>query len=442
MRDAVFFLVFLPMPFASFLYPWCGLLLWCWIAFAGPQRDLWSFAAGIPYNEIIAIATLAGWALSREKKSIPIDATAILLLLLAIVLGVSTAASLAPAVSMERFQLCMKSWVLLLLVPAFLTSRVRVHAFVWMMAFCVGHFGVEGGALFLITAGQHHFKPPAGFDNNYVAVALVTAMPLMNYLRLQSQQFWIRLGVTAAMILTALAVVGTYSRGGFVALGVMASMLFWKSRGKVMIILIVAVASIFIVKLGAEQWTQRIGTIQNAQNEDESFQSRVVAWQVYFNAGLARPLTGAGLWALETQKNYDRYYPEHLLVDYKNRKAHAAHSIYFEMLGEVGVIGLGLYLALVAMAWHNAGWVRRRSSQSVEFAWMGDLARMGQVSIVAFSVGGAAVSIAFYDYFLVLLVTMATLRRLLKATQSAPSPARFRRAAGLQPAGSLPSGSG
>jgi putative inorganic carbon (HCO3(-)) transporter len=441
MRDAVFFLVFLPMPFASFLYPWCGLLLWCWIAFAGPQRDLWSFAAGIPYNEIIAIATLAGWALSREKKSIPIDATAILLLLLAILLAVSTAVSLAPEASIERFQLYMKSWVLLFLVPAFLTSPVRVHAFVWLMAFCVGYFGVEGGGLFLITAGQHHFAPPTGFDNNYVAVALVTAMPLMNYLRLQSQQFWIRLGVTAAMILTALAVVGTYSRGGLIALIAMASMLIWKSRGKLMMLLLIVVGSLIVIQLASTQWQQRIDTIRTAQNDDTSFQSRVVAWQVYLNAALDRPLTGAGLSALEIQKNFDRYYPQHLLVDYKSREAHAAHSIYFEMLGEVGVPALVLYLALLATAWHNAGWVRRHSSQSVELAWMGDLARMGQVSIVAFSVGGAAVSIAFYDYFLVLLVLMATLRRLLKATQSAPSPARFRRAAGLQPAGSLRSGS-
>ncbi len=82
MRNLLFFLAFLPMPFLSFFRPWIGMLIWGWLALMNPHRDLWGFASTVPYNQIIAIATLAGWLVSGEFRKFRLDLTAGLLILL------------------------------------------------------------------------------------------------------------------------------------------------------------------------------------------------------------------------------------------------------------------------------------------------------------------------------------------------------------------------
>ena len=47
-----------------------------------------------------------------------------------------------------------------------------------------------------------------------------------------------------------------------------------------------------------------------------------------------------------------------------------------------------------------------------ELSWAGDLARMIQLSMFAFCVGGAALSMAYYDVFVIYLGLLPLLRRL------------------------------
>lgn len=61
-----------------------------------------------------------------------------------------------------------------------------------------------------------------------IALALNMTIPLMRYLQLNTQRVWVRYGLTAAMVLTAFAIIGTQSRGGFI--GAIVVGLFWRSK--------------------------------------------------------------------------------------------------------------------------------------------------------------------------------------------------------------------
>ena len=91
----------------------------------------------------------------------------------------------------------------------------------------------------------------------------------------------------------------------------------------------------------------------------------------------------------------------------------AAHSIYFQVLGDHGFVGLALYLGMLATAWWYAAAVRRRARRSDHLAWMADLAGMIQVSLVAFVVAGAGLSMAYYDLLYLLLGTVIALRQMV-----------------------------
>ena len=92
----------------------------------------------------------------------------------------------------------------------------------------------------------------------------------------------------------------------------------------------------------------------------------------------------------------------------------AAHSIYFEVLGDHGFVGLALYLAILAAAWLNTFQVLNVTRTRPDLAWAHELARMLQISLVAFLVGGAALSMAYYDGVLVVFALTAALLQVVR----------------------------
>ena len=78
---------------------------------------------------------------------------------------------------------------------------------------------------------------------------------------------------------------------------------------------------------------------------------------------------------------------------------HDSHSIYFEVLGEHGFVGLGLFLMLALMTWRTASWVIRRARRDREKRWAADLAAMMQVSLVGYASAGAFLGLAYFDYY-------------------------------------------
>ncbi len=434
MRDLLFVSVFSPFMALSLIHPWSGLLTFGWIAFLKPHSLLFSFAGQIPFNLIIAVTTALGWSISKEKKTFEIDLTAMLIIALVAVAALSTAFSLAPAASQEELSKLLKTMVFLVLLRLMLVNRVRLHGYIWLMAFAMGFFGLNGGTLFIVSGGQHQLAGPPQSeigDRNNLALAMLLAVPLMNYLRLQSRHRWMRIGLVGAMVMTVLAVLATYSRGGFIGLLAMGVFLWWKSKSRIAAMAAMAILAVGLLQIAPDRWKERMGTIETAKVEDSSFKLRLQAWHTYLAAALDRPLTGAGPYALQNASIYFRYAPGRDVIDVANERPRAAHSIYFQVLGDMGFPALLLYLALLANGFWTARWITARTRKRPELDWMGDLARMIQVSMVAFCVSGAALSMAFYDYFLSLLIVLSAVRQLAKETLPERSrQARSRRRAG------------
>ena len=398
-----------------------------WIAFLKPHSLIWSFAAQIPFNLVIAVTTTIGWALSRdEKKNIDVDLTAVLILVLVLVAALSTAFSLTPDVSQGEFIKLMKTMAFLVLLRLMITSRVRLHSYIWLMAFAMGFFGLNGGALFIVSGGNHHLAGPPQSeigDRNNLAMAMLLAVPLMNYLRLQSRHRWMQLGLMGAMVMTVMAVLATYSRGGFIGVLAMGAFLWWKSRSRILALIALLLVGVGLLSVVPDRWKERMVTIETAQTEDNSFKVRLLSWYAYASAALNRPLTGAGLYALQSAPVYFHYAPGRDVIDVANDRPRAAHSIYFQVLGELGFIGFFVYIALLATGFWNARWIGRATKRRSELDWMGDLGRMIQVSMIAFCVSGAALSVAFYDYFLSLLIVLSAVRQMAKAALDEPAKA-------------------
>jgi putative inorganic carbon (HCO3(-)) transporter len=236
--------------------------------------------------------------------------------------------------------------------------------------------------------------------------------------------------VLLVMGLTVFAVLGTYSRGGFLALIGMGAFLWWRSRQKIVPLIVAVLVIVPAVMLVPESWTQRMETISEARENDNSFRGRMLAWAYSLNAALDRPLVGAGVWSIQEGACL-RYMPPVELLGFQESTCRAAHSIYFELLGALGFTGLFIYMALAFVTWRNTRRIIALARSQPELLWLGDLARMIQVSFVGFFIGGAALSMAFYDVYLGLVGLVSAMRYIAEQSRKdvqspAPSSSKYR----------------
>jgi hypothetical protein len=73
-----------------------------------------------------------------------------------------------------------------------------------------------------------------------------------------------------------------------------------------------------------------------------------------------------------------------------------------------------LFLLLWVLVWRDASWIIRHSRSQTELQWAPDLARMIQVSLVGYAVGGAFLSLAYFDVPYYLLVAIVLTRSMVE----------------------------
>ena len=243
-------------------------------------------------------------------------------------------------------------------------------------------------------------------DRNELAVAFVMAVPICVYLlgEYGKRSKILHLGLLGVVALLVIGVIGTQSRGGFIALLALAGYLFLKSDRKGLLGTLAIVLIAVLSQLVSSEWMERINSINDA-SEDASFMGRVVAWKMSFILAAQNPFFGGGFKAMENFPvwtelathfhSYSWFYTGDTLP-IQNR-ARAAHSIYFQVLGDQGFVGLALYLGCLIGAFRKAGKIAKTVKLHNGPAWLHSLAAMLQLSIFSFALGGAALSFAYFD---------------------------------------------
>ncbi|HEV2714876.1 MAG TPA: putative O-glycosylation ligase, exosortase A system-associated, partial [Terriglobales bacterium] len=336
----------------------------------------------------------------------------IVLLIFTLFMCLTTIFSVYPQLAWQQMskvsKIILMSYVTLMLMQ----SKERINLLVWVMTLSLAFYGVKGGIFTIVTGGQFHVRGPElsfiSGDNN-TALALIMTIPLLRYLQLISPNFWIRNGLTAAMGLSAVAAIGSQSRGALVGIICMASFLWVKSRNKFFTWLLGAAAVIVLVMVMPQQWYDRMATIGNYE-QDASAVGRINSWHMAFNLAKDRPL-GAGFESFRDEM-FAIYAPE-------AGDVHDSHSIYFQVLGHHGFFGLFLFLLLAVMTWRSASWVIKYGRRNPEYRWAADLCAMIQVSLVGFATTGAFLGVAYFDLYYALIVVVVLCRTLIESQETA-----------------------
>lgn len=241
------------------------------------------------------------------------------------------------------------------------------------------YFGGSGAEHFLISGDNYRafgtFEQPNPFGGFMGMLSPLLGAAAFGYLRAawiqrQMADSWRPLVQAAfygfAAIVTAAALVMSWSRGAWLAFGVAAAVVFvslprklWVSAAIVALIGMAGTGAILSRRLPASI-TERIGSaftdLVNVSDvrgvavspENYAVIERLAHWQAAVEMARLSPLTGVGL------GNYEVVYPQVRLMAWKFPLGHA-HNYYLNVLAEAGMIGAAAYgamwLILAALTW-------------------------------------------------------------------------------------------
>ena len=402
MRDLfVAIVVFGLLPMAL-RHPYVGIYLWAWIGYHNPHRLAFGWAHDFPWAMIIALATFTGLLFSKEPKRIPWTRETVLLLIFVLWMCVTTFYALYPALAWDNFVKVFKILLMTFVTLMVITNRERLNGLIWVICISLGFYGIKGGIFTITKGGVHHVQGPDGTffgGNNEMALVLAMIIPLLAYLRLQEKRRWLQLGLGAAMMLSAIAAIGSQSRGGLLGLASMGLFLWFKSRNKFMTALMIGSSVIIIASIMPQAWFDRMNTIKTYE-QDQSSMGRINAWWTAFNVAKSR-ITGGGM-DMFHPATFDRYAPD-------PDNVHDVHSIYFEQIGEQGFIGFAIFITLGLMTWMRCNQIMRLCKKDPGRKWAADLAAMIQVSMIGYASAGAFLGMSYFDlYYHLIAITVLT----------------------------------
>lgn len=403
MRDLIIFGIIFPGAAIALRHPWIGVLLWTWISLMNPHRySPWTYSFDAPIAALVAGATLLG-LLFTPRRDFPFKGAApVILGIFAIWITASWLAGLDPQADYPRWEKVMKIYLMIFVTLALLRTKEQIFAFAWVCAGSLAIVGMKGGLFTALSGGSYRvWGPPDSFiaDNNEFALALVMTIPLLRFLQLQMSAKWARYVLMASMVLCALSVLGSHSRGSFLGAVAMGLLLWWRGRRRIAGGLVMGAISLALIAFMPDEWMNRMESIQD-YDEDRSALGRINAWWNSWHLAFDYPL-GVGFDAARPEL-FARYAPDPTFVK-------AAHSIYFQVLGHHGFTGLFIFMALWIATWRAATKVRRAAREHPQARWCGELAAMAQVSILGYAVGGAFLSLAYFDlpYNIMVMVVLA-----------------------------------
>jgi len=399
--------------------PWVGVLTWSWLGYMNPHRLTWGIAYSMPFGMMVMGMTLLGLPFSRDVKAPPRTTEVFLLTALWGWFLVTTIFAYYPADAWEQFVKVSKILFGAYLTLMLLQDERKLRALIWIIALSLGFFGFKGG-IWAITTGGHNqvLGPPESFisGNTEIGLALNMVIPILFYLRRQETRTWLRRLLLAMALFSMVGSLFTYSRGALLGLLVILPLLFLKSRAKVLILPLLVAAALVGPSLMPAGWTERMHTIET-YDQDISANQRLNSWWVAYQLAKDSPILGGGFRTF-SMEIYQAYIPGYI---YANQQQDA-HSIYFQVLAEHGFPGLALFLLLMASTFVSLRYLVHVTKNRPDQLWINDCAKMIEVSLVAYAVSGAFLSMSYFDLFYH-LVAITVLLKAFVARSAAAVPA-------------------
>lgn len=390
------------------------------------------------WPSLIQLATLLlalvilGRHLPSDRPKLAWDWLLVMFLLYGVVIFASSLVAVNPDLADESLFEHVKGLIIVLVIINLMTSRLDLRRAVWVLIL-VGAFlsTISVYQVFTSTYGQefggfgriklahivgHVYQPRiAGplSDPNFYAQILVPLVPLALCQLWHESSLRLKLLAAYALSVIILALVFTYSRGGALALMIVLLVAATNKKLKLQFLVLGLLVAMPLWLLIPKEFEGRLSTLsqlipgrgEEIVDTDTSFQERMLLMRVAWEMFSEHPLLGVGA------GNYSEHYEDYAQYvgssvssyeDFGQRRF--PHSLYLQIAAETGLVGLVLFVSILAVTlW------RARSAIRL-FVKAGDRQSASMVTSLALGLVGYLTSSLFlhghYIRYLWLLVAL------------------------------------
>jgi len=256
-------------------------------------------------------------------------------------------------------------------------------------------------------------------DANDFGLAINMFLPYAYFLLFAARKTWVKVALATSIGVSAVALMFTFSRGAFLTLAALVLYFVVKSPKRAVGLSVGAALALAALLVMPPSYWERIHTIGEG-TPDGSVQGRLWAWEAGWKMALDQPVLGMGPGNFRT--GYGRFYKPEAAGDagWEPNRWTAAHSSYFQAMGEMGFVGFGLLGFLVVYCWTSQSAIQKRLRDHDDLDDDGRfslaMAHATQASLLAFLVGAAFLGAIYYPH----LWLNAALTQVLVVTVAQP----------------------
>ncbi len=379
--------------------PFYGLLIYICFAIIRPAALWhWSVPAG-NYSRIIAIALLIGWALQGFGNFRFGGAKWIVGSLAAYWVWACISALFCEDTNVALAFLESQAKIVLPVVvgATLIENRRQLQQLAWTITLSLGYVAYDLNMSYFGGFNRLQMDGFGGMDNNCMAISLVTGVGLAFFLGFGATKLLGKLIAFACAAFMTHAVFFSFSRGGMLALCIVAITTFWLIPKSPQALALFALGAITASMMAGPEVISRFTmTFADAETRDESADSRLVLWNACLTMMAERPVFGFG--------------PDHFTLNTHiyspYNKGKEAHTLWLQIGAELGIVGLALLLTYYLATIHG---LRRFLKQNRRVhhrnAFVMHVPRMVITSLVGFIIAAQFVSLEGLEipYYVALL---------------------------------------
>jgi O-antigen ligase len=342
-------------------FPYVGLLLY-FVTFVIRPGEMFPALDALSLERVIGIGVLLAAILAHKKRhgsfGLPHDMPFITMLGLWAVIIISWGVSFDPVRTEESIENFLKLIVFYMIIVYTVDTRTKWNIFMGVFLFLMfremflsfrDYYG--GGAVIRMGIQRATGRGSFGSGANTLAATLAFTLPFLiawiKYFRGKIPRT-ILLGV---LFMFLLMIVNTGSRGGLLATLTVVGVTVWYSKYRLAGALGAAAFLLIAWFLLPEQYQGRYETLVSGGDVNEISTNRVAIWENGMRIFADRPILGCGSGAFAPASGSGKYGPEIFM---------SPHSLYVQLLAELGIVGFFAFFIFLASAFHQVLTTPRR----------------------------------------------------------------------------------
>ena len=193
-------------------------------------------------------------------------------------------------------------------------------------------------SLYAIT---HKGTGPGNYfrDENDLSLYVNMWLPFCYFLFLAEKDRFKKILYATGLFLGIIAIVASFSRGGFIGLVAMLAVVWLVSPRKILSLTVVSLVMIGMLTFGGDTYWAEMSTVTDTKESTASI--RLKSWEAGWNMFLSHPL---GVGGNNFQVLFPQYQPSGMSRGMWGR---VAHSLWFTLMPELGIFGIWIYFTLL-----------------------------------------------------------------------------------------------